>query len=170
LSFIPTLATMILGLIAGGWLKSAGSRLEKMTLLVVSGLVSLGLGLGLDYAGVCPIVKRIWTPVWALYSGGWCFLILAGFYFVMDVVGFRWWAFPLVVIGMNSIAIYCLVHLIDSFIMSSFKTHLGRDVFKLYGEYPSLVVYEPLIQGAVVLLVFWLILFWMYRRKIFIRI
>jgi heparan-alpha-glucosaminide N-acetyltransferase len=164
LSFIPTLGTMILGLIAGGWLKSSGSRFEKLALLVVAGLVCLGAGLGLDYAGICPIVKRIWTPAWTLYSGGWCFLILAGFYFVMDAVGFRLWAFPLVVIGMNSIAIYCLVHLMDNFILSSIKTHFGRDLFKGFADY------EPLAAGAAVLLVFWLILFWMYRRKIFIRI
>jgi predicted acyltransferase len=170
LSFIPTLGTMILGLVAGGWLTSAGSRLEKVGLLIVSGFVCLGAGLGLDYAGICPIVKRIWTPSWTLYSGGWCFLILAAFYLVMNVLQFRAWAFPLVVIGMNSIAIYCLVHLIDRFIVDSFKTHLGKDVFRLYDAFPSLTAYEPLIQGTVLLIVFWLILLWMYRRKIFIRI
>jgi heparan-alpha-glucosaminide N-acetyltransferase len=175
LSFVPTLGTMILGLIAGGWLKSGGSRMEKMALLVVAGLMCLGLGFGLDYAGICPSVKRIWTPSWTLYSGGWCFLILAAFYLVMDAMGVRFWAFPLVVIGMNSIAIYVLVHLMDKFILSSLKTHLytlatwletqvGADVLKTYNTY------QPMITGAAVLLVFWLILLWMYRRKIFIRI
>ena len=95
---------------------------------------------------------------------GWCFLILAAFYTLTDHIGWKAWAFPLVVIGMNSIAIYCLVHLMDNFILSSLKTHLGRDVFKDFGDY------EPMAAGAAVLIVFWLILFWMYRRKIFIRI
>ncbi len=164
LSFIPTLGTMIIGLIAGGWLKGSGSRLEKISLLVVAGLILLAAGLGLDYAGICPIVKRIWTPSWTLYSGGWCLLILAAFYLVMDALRFRFWAFPLIVIGMNSIAIYCLVHLMDKFILSSLKTHLGADIFKPFG------VYEPLAAGGAVLLIFWLILLWMYRQKIFVRI
>jgi predicted acyltransferase len=170
LSFIPTLGTMILGLIAGGWLKGSGPRMGKVAILAASGLACLALAFGLEYAGLCPIVKRIWTPAWTLYSGGWCFLILAAFYLIMDALEIRFWAFPLVVIGMNSIAIYCLVHLIDSFILSSLKTHLGADVFKIYNIYPPLVTYEPMIAGAAALVVFWLILFWMYRRRIFIRI
>jgi heparan-alpha-glucosaminide N-acetyltransferase len=83
----------------------------------------------------------------------------------MDVIRIRFWAFPFVVIGMNSIAIYCMVHLMDRFILSSLKTHLGQDIFKGAGP-----VWEPMIAGAAVLFVLWLILFWMYRRKIFVRI
>ena len=64
-------------------------------------------------AGICPIVKRIWTPAWVLFSGGWCFWLLAFFYGIIDMAAGEAWAFPLVVVGMNSIAIYCLVHLID---------------------------------------------------------
>jgi len=119
----------------------------------------------LDQTGTCPIVKRIWTPAWTLYSGGWCFLLLAGFYGVIESLGLRAWAFPLIVIGMNSIAIYCLVHLIDGFIIRSIKTHLGQDIFQYFGTR-----YEPLLTGAAALIVFWLILYWMYRRRIFLRI
>ena len=54
-----------------------------------------GAGWGLGELGVCPVVKRIWTPSWVLYSGGWCFLFLAGFYAVLDLLGLRFWAFPL---------------------------------------------------------------------------
>ena len=115
--------------------------------------------------GVCPVVKRIWTPSWVLYSGGICFLFLAFFYLVMDVLGVSFWAFPLRVIGANSIAAYCLSHLIEGFITDSLRTHLGRDVFKILGP-----VYEPFVQGVAVLLVLWLILYWMYRRKLYVRI
>jgi predicted acyltransferase len=165
LSFIPTLGTMILGLIAGDWLRrptTAGSKIGK---LVVSGALLLAVGLLLHYTGVCPIVKRIWTPSWTLFSGGWCFLILAAFYFVNDVAGFRGWAFPLIVIGMNSIAAYMIAHLFEAFIESSFRTHLGADAFRFAG--PGL---EPLFTGLAVLLAYWLILWWMYRRKIFLKI
>ena len=165
LSFIPTLGTMILGLIAGGWLRAPVSSGAKLIRLIVAGAGCLAAGWLLDRLGICPNVKRIWTPAWTLYSGGWCFLFLAGFYSVIEALGLKAWAFPLVVIGINSIAIYCLVHLIDGFIISSLKTHLGRDIFKVFGE-----TYEQLLTGAATLLVFWLILYWMYRRKIFLRI
>jgi len=165
LSFIPTLGTMILGLISGGWLKSDRSKTGKLLLLVVAGGVSLAAGFLLDKYGICPSVKRIWTPAWTLYSGGWCFLILAGFYAVVDGLGWRAPAFPLIVIGMNSIAIYCMAHLIQGFILQSFHIH-GVD--KYFGHFGS--VYEPLVRGGAVLIVYWLILFWMYRHKIFVRI
>ena len=125
----------------------------------------MGLGWGLGELGVCPIVKRIWTPSWVLYSGGVSLLFLAAFYAVLDVLGAKSWAFPLRVIGMNSIAAYCLSHLIEDFISSSFKTHLGKDVFNLLGP-----AYQPLCQGAAVLSILWLILFWMYRRRLFLRV
>jgi len=111
------------------------------------------------------LVKRIWTPTWTLFSGGYCFLLLAGFYALTDACGWKAWSFPLVVIGMNSIAAYCMAHLIDGFIVSSIRTHFGRDLFTFVGD-----TFAPMAQGAAVLLVFWLILFWMYRRKLFLRI
>jgi predicted acyltransferase len=70
-----------------------------------------------------------------------------------------------VVIGANSIAAYVMAHLLDGFVLGSLRTHLGRDVFRSLGE-----AYEPLMNGAAVLTVYWLILFWMYRRRIFLRI
>ena len=100
-----------------------------------------------------------------LFSGGWCFLILAVCYAIIDVIGLRFWACPLIVIGANSIAAYLMAHWIEGFISGSFRTHLGPDVFKIYGE-----SYEPIFHGAAVLGVMWLMLLWMYRRKIFLRV
>ena len=108
LSFIPTLATMILGLLAGGTLRTPSTRWAKIVWLCVAGCIGLAAGWGLGELGICPVVKRIWTPSWVLFSGGWCFLLLAGFYAVLDIIGVRFWAFPLRVIGMNSIAAYCM--------------------------------------------------------------
>jgi predicted acyltransferase len=165
LSFIPTLGTMVLGLIAGGWLRAGLPDKSKLKRLLAASAGCLALGTLLHLLGVCPIVKRIWTPSWTLFSGGLCFLLLAAFYAVIDAHGWKRWAFALVVIGMNSIAAYCVAHLIDAFIIGSFKTHFGPDVFKVFGD-----TFAPLAQGAAVLLVFWLILYWMYRRKLFLRI
>ncbi len=165
LSFIPTLGTMILGLLAGGVLRCSWRGWSKVLWLLVAGLIGLAVGWGLGELGICPVVKKIWTPSWVLFSGGWCLLFLAGFYAVLDLLGFQFWAFPLRVIGMNSIAAYCMAALFESFIAQNLRTHLGRGAFKVLGE-----PYEPLLHGAAVLLVLWLILFWMYRRKIFLRI
>ena len=165
LSFIPTLGTMILGLIAGGALRSGRTPWNKVLWLAIAGLAALVLGWLLGRLGVCPVVKRIWTPSWTLYSGGWCFLLLAAFYAVMDIGHLRVWAFPLVVIGMNSIAAYCMAHLFDGFIRDALLRHLGRGVFAALGS-----AYEPMILGAAVLLVLWLILLSLYRRQVFLRI
>lgn len=165
LSFIPTLATMILGLLAGGVLRRPGSAWGKVFRFVVAGVIGLAAGWGLGELGICPVVKRIWTPSWVLFSGGWCFLFLAGFYAVIDVIGLRAWAFPLRVIGLNSIAAYCIAHLFEDFIGKNLYTHLGHAPFQVLGA-----PYEPLLHGAAVLLIFWLILLWMERRRIYLRI
>jgi predicted acyltransferase len=165
LSFIPTLATMILGLIAGGWLLSGVPARGKLALMVGTGAAMLAAGLALDETGLCPSVKRIWTPSWVLFSGGCCFLILAGFYATTDMIGHAGWTYPLRVIGANSILAYCMAHLIDSFLLGSFRTHFGPDVFKGFGKQ-----YEPFVSGVALLAVYWLILFWLYRRRIFLRI
>jgi heparan-alpha-glucosaminide N-acetyltransferase len=133
-------------------------------LLVASG-ACLGVGLALDHFGICPSVKRIWTPSWVLVSGGWCFLLLAGFFLLNDMTGFTAWSYPLRVIGMNSIAAYMIAHLIEDFLRSNFHTFLGDDLFQLAGD-----AYVPLLSGGAVLAIYWLILWWMARRKIFLRI
>jgi heparan-alpha-glucosaminide N-acetyltransferase len=165
LSFIPTLGTMILGLIAGGWLQGQGSSRGKLGRLVLAGVVCGALGWALGYFGICPIVKRIWTPSWVLFSGGICFATLGVLYAAIDLTGFTGWTYPLRVIGRNSIAAYVLAHLIGDFILGSFRTHLGQGVFLRWGE-----TYEPLASGAAVLAVYWLILFWMDRRKIYLKV
>ena len=164
LSFIPTLGTMILGLVAGRWLRSSAPRIP-MRRLLAAGAIGVASGLLLHVAGICPVVKRIWTPSWTLFSGGLCFFFLAAFCWLTEVRGWRKWTFPLTVIGMNSIAAYVIAHLWERFIVDSFRIHLGRSVFRVFGTGT-----EPLLQGLAVLLVYWLVLFWMYRRKLFLKV
>jgi predicted acyltransferase len=161
LSFIPTLGTMILGLIAGQWIR-ASVHLKRF---LIAGLIGIAVGLVLHFAGICPIVKRIWTPSWTLFSGGICFLFLAAFHWLIEVKGYRRWAFPLIVVGMNSIAAYLMAHLFENFIIDSFRINLGPNAFRLLGD-----GLQPFIQGVAVMLTYWLMLFWMYRRKLFLRI
>ena len=164
LSFIPTLGTMILGLICGQWLRAAAPKIPLRKLLL-AGVVGLAAGALLHVAGICPVVKRIWTPSWVLFSGGICFLTLAAFAWIIEEKGYHKWAVPLVVIGMNSIAAYLIAHLIPDFLVSTFNTNLGPHFFGFAGR-----ALEPLMQGAAMLLVYWLILYWMNRRKLFLRI
>src|SRR5205823_13411152 len=131
-SFIPTLGTMILGRVAGRWLRQAAPQVALKRLLL-AGVIGVAAGLLLHFAHICPVVKRIWTPAWTLFSGGLCFLFLAAFCWVIEVKRYRKWAFPLVVIGMNSIAAYCIAHFLEGFISSSFRIHLGESFFSLLG-------------------------------------
>jgi predicted acyltransferase len=164
LSFIPTLGTMVLGLLTGEWLKSNRSKLQKLQGMAIAGAGLLLLGLALQWAGVCPIVKRIWTSSYTLYSGGWVVLILAGLYAVIDWKGRHRWAYPLVVVGMNSIAIYVMSWTMRIFIGDALDRHFGR-IFGVAGA-----TFQSVLHGFAVLVVFWCILFWMYRKKIFLRI
>ena len=165
LSFIPTLATMILGLLAGEWLECQRSKEQKLRGLVVAGAGLLLLGLICQWAGICPIVKRVWTSSYTLYSGGLVVLMLAGFYALIDWQGWRRWAFPLGVIGMNSIAIYVMSWTMERFFGNAIDRHFGWALAGMTGP-----TFQPVLHGFTVILIFWLILFWMYRRKIFLRI
>jgi len=164
INFIPSLVTMLFGLMCGELLRSSRAAPRKALLLFLAGLGGLAAGALLELAGV-PLVKRIWTPSWALYSTGWCCLILGSLYAIMDVHRWRSWAFPLLVVGMNSIAIYCLGQLLRGWTARSLQTHLGENVFKLLGA-----AWAPFVQATLVGLVFWLVCYWMYRRKIFLRL
>jgi predicted acyltransferase len=165
LSFVPSLATMTFGLLAGGVLRGAATDRQKVRTLVVYGAAGVALGAALHLLGVCPLVKRIWTPSWTVFSAGWAALFLAGYYHVVDVRGRRRWAFPFVVVGMNSIAMYVLVNAGERYTEKSLHIHLGKAPFELLGA-----AYEPILTGAAALAIFWLILLWMYRRRIFLRV
>jgi heparan-alpha-glucosaminide N-acetyltransferase len=164
LSFIPTLGTMLLGLAAGRWLRESAPSIP-MRRLLTAGVIGIAAGLLLHFAGICPIVKRIWTPAWTLFSGGICFLFLAAFCWVIEVKHYRRWAFVLVVVGMNSIGAYLIAHLWEGFFLDSLRIHLGEHAFAFAGG-----AVEPFVRGLVVLTFYWLVLFWMYRRKLFLKI
>ena len=128
LNFIPSMATMTFGVMAGGLLRSGRDARNKLRTLLLAGAAGVSLGLVMD-TSICPIVKRIWTPSWAIYSAGYACWMLAGFYALIDVAGFRRWSFPLAVVGINSIAIYLMAQLMKPFVVSTLRTHLGADVF-----------------------------------------
>ncbi|MEO6916136.1 MAG: DUF5009 domain-containing protein [Chitinophagaceae bacterium] len=165
LSFIPTLGTMILGLLSGNLLKSPVASAVKIRKLLIIGSILLVISAALHFTGINPIVKRIWTPAWTLFSGGICYYFLAFFYFTNDVKMKNTWSFPLMVIGMNSIAAYVMAETIARFIASSLQIHLGPQYDTLFG-----LPYRTLVSGFLILSIQWFILYRMYKKGVFIRI
>lgn len=165
LSFIPTLGTMILGLLAGNTLKSDIIPQEKLKKFIILGLSGLVIGLILNRLGICPNVKRIWTPTWVIFSGGLCFLFLAFFFWIIDIKEKTNWAYFLEVIGMNSIAAYCIADALGVYISKSLKIHLGENYATIFG-----VPYQSLVHGGLMLLIYWFLLQWLFKKKIFIKI
>ncbi len=162
LNFIPTIGTMILGLFAGTWLKQTEAATKR---LILAAAACLLIAIALHCGGICPIVKRLWTPAWVFLSGGLCFLILAGLYQIIDIKQHRRWAFPFIVIGMNPLVMYLMRHLLEDFLSENLQRHLGTRIFQLFG--PAL---QPAMIGFGSLTILWIIMLWLYRRKIFLRV
>jgi len=158
LSTIPTIATTLLGLLIGELLMSPRSKEGKAKFIGGIGLVCIALGYAIS--PVVPVVMKMWTTSYGLMSAGCACLMLLFFYWVIDILGYRKWAFPLTVIGMNAIFIYMFTSLI----------HLDPivDVFT-QGIVRVLPNSTLLFQQVAVLAVEWFILFWMYKRKIFLK-
>ncbi len=165
LNFVPAIATMVFGALAGQLLKSDRSITGKLKQLVLFGVAGIVLGQLIAWAGLCPIVKRIWTPSWAIYSAGWVTLLLGAFVAVIEWAGWKRWAFPFVVVGLNPITLYCMWQLGNPFVRDNLKRHISPHVFESLGT-----IYTPILERVLVLAVFWLVLLWMYRRKIFLRV
>lgn len=190
LNFIPSLATMIFGLMAGTVLRSDATERQKLRWLLLAGLLCFLATMPIDSTiwpwplsklGVdwtfCPAVKRIWTPTWAVFSSGWTFWILGAFYWVIDLKLYRRWAWPLAVVGVNSIAMYCMSQLMRGFTRSSLTRHLttldtvfGWEQGSVYYLFDESFAYSPITSRVAVLFVFWLVCLWLYMQKIFVRI
>jgi len=163
LNFIPTLATMILGLLAGSWLRDDSTRTRRITMFLGAIVVCWSLAYLVDALGLCPIVKRIWTPTWVLWSGAWCFSFLLFFHLFCDLAGLRAWAFPLTVIGANSIAAYVMSFATVPFLRSRIESWL-HFVWDRMGDSATAAI------GLTTFLIVWLILFWMFKNRIHVRI
>jgi predicted acyltransferase len=158
LSTLPTIATTILGLLIGQLLTSSLPQKTKLRVLSVIGICGVLLGIAMD--PFVPVIMKIWTTSYGILSAGWASLLFLAFYWTIDVRGFRKWAFPFVVIGMNALAIYMSRTLIP---LSQTIGIFTQPIAATLGSF------GPLFRECSVLVVEWLILYWMYRRKIFLR-
>ncbi len=167
LSTVPAVATGLLGVLTGHWLRAKrGPRGRALTAEARAGYLFLagvlGVALGLLAGLVFPLNKNLWTSSFVLLTGGLSAAALAAFYWIIDIRGFKKWAFPFVVIGLNSIAIYLGVEIIPFDDIA--RRLLGGDISALFG--PGQAIFEAAVQLALE----WLVLLWLYRRKIFIRL
>ncbi|MFA6449821.1 MAG: DUF5009 domain-containing protein [bacterium] len=157
LSSMGFAATVLLGVMSGHILKSKLTQTEKFWALAASGAGCLIAGLVASMW--FPIIKHIWSSSFILFAAGLSFLLLAAFYGVIDVVGMRKWAFFFIVIGTNAIFVYCFAELVNPIV--------GRFVAGIAEKY-SIAVAAPIALSAFASL--WLLLYVMWRKKIFIKV
>jgi predicted acyltransferase len=112
LSTLPAIASALLGVFAGRWMRDTSVAPERKLrgLLVAGGAL---LVLGYAWSAQFPLIKRIWTSSYALVAGGWSVLLLALFYWVIDLRRLTRWAVPFVWIGSNALLIYLVSHVVD---------------------------------------------------------
>ncbi len=160
---VPTAAHTIWGVMAGNLLISHIPQKEKFVRLAIAGIVALVVGYALS--PLTPIIKRIATSTFVLVSGGYALLVLAFFYWLIDIKGSRKWVIFFAVVGMNPLFIYLFAHADGrGFLLHIYKpfTHL---LFSPLGEQA-----ENILTSTVIWATFWYITWWMYKRKIFIKI
>jgi len=160
---IPTAAHTIWGVLAGQLLLSSRKSYQKIRMMIIFGVSGLIIGYGLD--PITPIIKKISTSSFVFASGGWCLLALAFSYWLIDVKKIHRWSHFLAIVGMNPLFIYLfaeagggewLYHIVMPFSVGAF-----------FGIGHS---YAQIFTSLIVWYLMWYICYWLYKRKIFIKI
>lgn len=159
LSYLGFASSVLLGVLAGQILLSARTKKEKCLMLCGYGVGLLVLGL--IWSLWFPIIKLLWTSSFVLVAGGISCLLMATFYFLIDVIGYRRWVFPFTVIGMNALAVYMATEVYD------FR-RIG-DIF-VGSLLPRVGRWDEALSAAASLTILWLILYWMYRTRSFVKL
>ena len=160
-STIPAIGTGLLGIMAGNFLKNSDFSGQKKSLyLFISGLIFIGLAhlWDLDF----PINKNLWSSSFVLNVGGYSLILLGIFYYIIDVLGYKKWAFFFKVIGMNSILIYLSGAFINwTYTTNGFFQWLGQLIGNPYNAVAMAICY---------VLVKWAFLYFMYKKNVFLRV
>ncbi len=160
INFVTSTVTTLFGVWTGQMLQNRRSHRSTMQILAVAAVVCLALGWVIHPWN--PIIKRICTTSFTLYSAGWVLLMLLVFYWVVEVKGYRKWTFPLVVIGANSIFIYSVHQVLQGWLDRAIGVFTLRCTFA--GDF------APVLQSCAVLLTMWYLCYWLYQRKIFLKL
>ncbi len=163
-STLPAIGTALLGVFLGTFLKTTAndfSPSKKIVIMVVSAVFLIGIGMLWD--GYFPINKRLWTSSFVCFVGGFSILMFAFFYLIIDVLGFQKWAFPLILIGSNSILIY---------MASEGLVDFGSTAQFIFGgiiEYLPFL-WQPVFTAASVTIIQLILLYFLYKRKLFLKV
>jgi predicted acyltransferase len=140
--------------------------IQKIKLLVITGISALILGYAMHWSGMTPIIKKIATSSFVVTSGGYVILALALSYWLMDVKKlFPRFSKAFIIVGMNCIFIYMFNALGGSAVLHKIFTPFTTSVLSWSGEFPAGV-----IQGLAVYFSLWYICYWMYKKGLFIKI
>ncbi|MBN1292880.1 MAG: DUF5009 domain-containing protein [Candidatus Latescibacteria bacterium] len=159
LSTIPAISTTLIGVLCGHWLRSVSSPAKKVQWLIIAGVVSLVAAILWNF--IFPINKLVWSSSYVLFAAGWSMILLGVFYWIIDIRGLKKWAFPFIIIGLNPITIYMAQRIIDFGDITKFF------VGGLAGFMGDL---RPAFMIACVFLVKWLFLYFLYSKKIFLKV
>jgi predicted acyltransferase len=165
LGHISGVAMGLLGVLTGQFLMKDNKNLngfKKALYMGAAGILFLGIGLVWDIA--FPIIKKIWTSSFVVFAAGWSLILLSIFYLIIDVWKLKKWSFFFVIIGSNSIFIYaCQSGIFD------FRSTSGF-FFNGFIKFPSNASAQAVIASIAYLLVSWLLLYFLYKRKIFFKV
>ncbi len=159
INFIAETASVLFGVWAGRIL--SGERAFRAQMKLLAWFMAAAFAAGLLLSPVVPINKWLWTASYALYTTGWSLLGLILFCLMAEISAIRRAMFPLVVAGMNPLFLYCTGELFRGWIDNALKVFTAG--FRVVGTL------APIAQACAVVAVMWLLSFWLYRRKIFLR-
>lgn len=160
---IPTIAHTIWGVIIGKIILSDQSKKEVFKIMIISGVIGLVIGYGLD--SITPIIKRIATSSFVFVSGGWALLTFAFFYWIIDIKGYRKWIQFAVVVGVNPLFIYLFAHVGGGELIAHILKPFTFGLFDWMGE-----LYANIILGVLTWYFLWYITYWLDKKNIYIRI
>ncbi len=160
---VPTAAHTIWGVLAGMVLRSNRAAMQKIKLIAIPGLIMVVAGYALN--PITPIIKRICTSSFVIVSGGWCLLTLALFFWLLDVKGINRWGKFAIIVGMNSIFIYLFSNTIGPRWLNGFISIFTEGFFYWTGA-----GFVALLTALVSLAVQWYLCYWLFKRKILIKI
>lgn len=161
INFVGNALTILFGCWAGLLLQSGRSHASRLKVLGLCSAASFALGLGLQ--PFIPMVKRLWTGSFLLFSAGWVILMLMVFYWIIEVKQVKRWTFPFLVLGMNSIFVYSLGQI-------GISGWLNRGLAGFTGNFAFLGGLGAIPQRVLVLAGLWYLCYWLYQRKIFLKI
>ena len=161
INFLGNAATILFGCWTGALLRTNRSHSYKLRVLATCAAAGFALGLALQPWN--PMVKRLWTGSFTFFSTGWVIVMLMAFYWVIEVRQAKRWAFPFLVLGMNSLFIYSLGQI-------GIKGWLNRGLQNFTNNFKFLGDFGAIPQQVLVLSLLWCVCYWLYKRQIFFKI